>query len=82
MKEMKISGYESHDAHFIMHYLLQIAARKALPMNVSLILIRLGNFFRAICSKVIRPRELDKMQSEIVEICCQFEKIFHPSFFI
>ncbi|XP_060170674.1 uncharacterized protein LOC132601609 [Lycium barbarum] len=60
VKEMKISGYKSHDAHFIMHYLLQVAVRKALPKNVSLTLIRLGNFFRAICSKVIRPRDLEK----------------------
>ncbi|XP_059316727.1 uncharacterized protein LOC132067483 isoform X3 [Lycium ferocissimum] len=39
VKEMKISGYKSHDAHFIMHYLLQVAVRKALPKNVSLTLI-------------------------------------------
>ncbi|XP_059316721.1 uncharacterized protein LOC132067483 isoform X1 [Lycium ferocissimum] len=81
VKEMKISGYKSHDAHFIMHYLLQVAVRKALPKNVSLTLIRLGNFFRAICSKVIRPRDLEKMHSEIVEIICDLEKIFHPTFF-
>ncbi|XP_019223799.1 PREDICTED: uncharacterized protein LOC109205544 [Nicotiana attenuata] len=51
VKEMKISGYKSHDAHFIMHYSLQVAVRKALPKSVSLALIRLGNFFKAICSR-------------------------------
>ncbi|WMV56116.1 hypothetical protein MTR67_049501 [Solanum verrucosum] len=66
--EMKISGYKSHDAHFIMHYLLQIAVRKGLPKNVSLALIRLGNFFKAICSKVIRRADLEPMQIEIKEI--------------
>ncbi|XP_075076842.1 uncharacterized protein LOC142163456 [Nicotiana tabacum] len=81
VKEMKISGYKSHDAHFIMYYLLQIAVRKALPKSVSLALIRLGNFFRAICSKVIRRRDLEKMNSEIVEINCELETIFHPTFF-
>ncbi|XP_019260867.1 PREDICTED: uncharacterized protein LOC109238842 [Nicotiana attenuata] len=81
VKEMKISGYKSHDAHFIMHYLLQVAVRKVLPKNVALALIRLGNFFRAICSKVIRQRDLEIMQSEIVEITCELEKIFHPTFF-
>ncbi|XP_019226066.1 PREDICTED: uncharacterized protein LOC109207583 [Nicotiana attenuata] len=81
VKEMKISGYKSHDAHFIMHYLLQVAVRKVLPKNVSLALIRLGNFFRAICSKVIRRKNLETMQSEIVEITCELEKIFHPTFF-
>jgi len=79
--EMKISGYKSHDAHFIMHYLLQIAVRKGLPKNVSLALIRLGNFFKAICSKVIRRADLEPMQIEIKEIVCELEKIFPPSFF-
>nr|XP_009780143.1 PREDICTED: uncharacterized protein LOC104229233 [Nicotiana sylvestris]XP_016436588.1 PREDICTED: uncharacterized protein LOC107762720 [Nicotiana tabacum] len=93
MEEMKVSGYKSHDAHFIMHYLLQVAVRKVLPnllqvavrkvlpMNVSLDLIRLGNFFRVICSKFIRRRDLDAMQSEIKEIECELEKIFLPTFF-
>ncbi|XP_070037809.1 uncharacterized protein [Nicotiana tomentosiformis] len=79
--ETKISGYKSHDAHFIMHYLLQVAVRKVLPKNVSLVLIRLGNFFRSICSKVIRRRDFDTMQSEINEIECDLEKIFPPTFF-
>lgn len=64
-----------------MHYLLQVVIRKMLPKNVSLALIRLGNFFRAICSKVIRRRDVDKMQSEINEIECDLEKIFPPTFF-
>ncbi|XP_075096331.1 uncharacterized protein LOC142174437 [Nicotiana tabacum] len=58
-----------------------VAVRKVLPKNVSLSLIRLENFFRAICSKVIRKRDLEKMQSEIVEITCELEKNFHPTFF-
>ncbi|WMV08688.1 hypothetical protein MTR67_002073 [Solanum verrucosum] len=38
-KEMKISGYKSHDAHFMMYYLLQVTIRKTLPKKVSLTLI-------------------------------------------
>ncbi|XP_060183024.1 uncharacterized protein LOC132612978 [Lycium barbarum] len=81
MEEMKVSGYMSHDAHFIMQYLLQVAVRKVLPKNVSLALIRLGNYFRTICSKVIRRRDLDKMKAEIIDIVCDLEKIFPPTFF-
>ncbi|XP_060182239.1 uncharacterized protein LOC132611897 [Lycium barbarum] len=81
MEEMKVSGYKSHDAHFIMRYLLQVAVRKVLPKNVSLALIRLGNYFRTICSKVIRRRDLDKMKAEIIDIVCDLEKIFPPTFF-
>ncbi|WMV46486.1 hypothetical protein MTR67_039871 [Solanum verrucosum] len=78
---MKVSGYKSHGAHFILHYLIQVAVRKVLPKNVSLILIRLGNYFRAICSKVIRRSDLDKLKAEIIDIECELEKIFPPSFF-
>ncbi|XP_060216343.1 uncharacterized protein LOC132643838 [Lycium barbarum] len=81
MEEMKVSGYKIHDAHFIMQYLLQVAVRKVLPKNVSLALIRLGNYFRTICSKVIRRRDLDKMKAEIIDIVCDLEKIFPPTFF-
>ncbi|KAH0642276.1 hypothetical protein KY290_033875 [Solanum tuberosum] len=81
IEEMKVSGYKSHDAHFIMYYLLQVAVKKVLPKNVSMVLIRLGNFFRAICSKVIRRSDLDKMKTEIIDIECELEKIFPPSFF-
>ncbi|WMV34114.1 hypothetical protein MTR67_027499 [Solanum verrucosum] len=81
IEDMKVSGYKSHDAHFILHYLLQVAVRKVLPKNVSLVLIRLGNYFRAICSKVIRKSDLEKMKAEIIDIECELEKIFPPSLF-
>ena len=81
MKEMKISGYKSHDAYFIMHHFLQVAVRKVFPKNILLTLIRLDNFFRSICSKVIRPRDLEKLESKIGEITSNLEIIFHPTFF-
>ncbi|KAL4581331.1 hypothetical protein LXL04_017545 [Taraxacum kok-saghyz] len=79
--EKKFSGYKSHDAHIFLHYFLQVAVRKSLPKHVAIPLIRLGEFFRTLCSKVIKPEELDRLQLEITEILCEFEKIFVPSFF-
>ncbi|KAL4561837.1 hypothetical protein LXL04_034017 [Taraxacum kok-saghyz] len=79
--EKKFLGYKSHDAHILLHYLLQVAVRKSLPKNVVIPLIRLGEFFRTLCSKVIKPEELDRLQLEITEILWEFEKIFVPSFF-
>ncbi|KAM3217080.1 hypothetical protein P3L10_026523 [Capsicum annuum] len=79
--EMKVSGYKSHGAHFIMHHLLQVAVRKVLSKNVSLALIGLGNYFRAIYSKVVRKSDLDKMKAEIIDLECELEKIFPPTFF-
>ncbi|XP_070013274.1 uncharacterized protein [Nicotiana sylvestris] len=53
-----------------------VAVRKVLPKNVSLALIRLGNFFRAICRKVIKRRDLDKMQSEILKLNVTLKRSF------
>ncbi|XP_076933271.1 uncharacterized protein LOC143599119 [Bidens hawaiensis] len=80
-KKKKFLGYKSHDAHIFLHYLLQVAVRKSLPKHVVILLIRLGVFFRSLCSKVIKPEDLDKLQLEITETLCEFEKIFPPAFF-
>ncbi|XP_058746180.1 uncharacterized protein LOC131619054 [Vicia villosa] len=77
----KISGYKSHDAHFMLHYLLQIAVRNTMPKEVATPLIRLGSFFRSLCQKVIQVEDLDYLEDEIAEILCQLEMIFPPSFF-
>lgn len=49
--------------------------------EVAITLIRLSAFFRGICSKVIDLEEMKRLQHEIVEIVCQMEIIFPPSFF-
>ncbi|XP_058741009.1 uncharacterized protein LOC131613346 [Vicia villosa] len=79
--DKKISGYKSHGAHFMLHYLLQIAVRSTMPKEVATPLIRLGSFFRSLCQKVIQVEDLDYLEDEIVEILCQLEMIFPPSFF-
>ncbi|XP_022031985.1 uncharacterized protein LOC110933051 [Helianthus annuus] len=79
--EKKFSGYKSHDAHIVLHYLLEVAVRKSLPKHVAVPLRRLGAFFRSLCSKVIKPEELEKLQLDIAQTLCEFEKIFLPSFF-
>lgn len=81
LTEKKVSGYKSHDAHFMLHYLLQVAVRSTMPNQVAHPLIRLCSFFRCLCQKVIEVADLDILQSEIVETLCQFETIFPPSFF-
>ena len=71
IEEKKVSGYKSHDAHFIIYYLLNFAVRKVLPKNVAMVLIKLGDFFRTICSKVIRKSNLENMKAEIIDIECE-----------
>ncbi|XP_058746397.1 uncharacterized protein LOC131619303 [Vicia villosa] len=77
----KLFGYKSHDAHFMLHYLLQVAVRGTLPNVVVEPLIRLGSFFRSLCKKVIQEQDLNFLEDEIADILCQMEMIFPPSFF-
>ncbi|XP_057452582.1 uncharacterized protein LOC130744411 [Lotus japonicus] len=81
LAEKKISGYKSHDANFMLHYLLQVAVRSTLPNQVAHPLIRLGSFFRCLFQKVIEVSDLNIMKSEIAKTLCQLETIFPPSFF-
>jgi hypothetical protein len=80
-KERKVAGYKSHDAHFMLHYMLQFAVKKTTKAEVALPLIRLSAFLRALWSKVIDLDDLKKLQQEIVEVLCQFEMIFPSAFF-
>ena len=81
LEERKIFGYKSHDAHFILQYLLQFSVIKTLKLEVAIPLIRLGAFFRGICGKVVELEDVQKLQDEIIEILCQLETIFPPAFF-
>ncbi|KAK1387531.1 hypothetical protein POM88_015709 [Heracleum sosnowskyi] len=60
-KERIISGYKSHDAHFVLHYLLQFAVKKTLKPEVAEPLIRLGAFLRGLWGKVIDLRDLKRI---------------------
>ncbi|KAL8103041.1 hypothetical protein AgCh_027540 [Apium graveolens] len=81
MSERNIHGYKSHDAHFILQYLLQFVVIKTLDPEVAIPLIRLGSFFRGICGKFIDLEDVPKLQEEIIEILCQCKIIFPPTFF-
>ncbi|XP_074336893.1 uncharacterized protein LOC141674065 [Apium graveolens] len=80
-KERKITGYKSHDEHFILHYLLQFAVKRILKPEVALRMIRLSAFLRSLWAKVIDLDDLNRLQQEIVEIPCSFEMIFIQAFF-
>ncbi|XP_072074365.1 uncharacterized protein [Arachis hypogaea] len=79
--EKKISGYKSHDAHFMLHYLLQVAIKCTMQNQVAGPLIYLGSFFRSLCQKVVENDTIDHLEVDIREILCQLERIFSPSFF-
>lgn len=80
-KPRKIFGLKSHDNHILMEQLLPIAIRRALPKNVSLVLIELCDFFRILCSKEISLEEMERLEHSIAKVLCNLERMFPPSFF-
>jgi hypothetical protein len=81
LKQRKIGGLKSHDAHVMMQQLLPIALRGSLPKKVVVPLIELCCYFREVCSKVLEMEQLERLEKQIPVTLCKLEQIFPPSFF-
>lgn len=81
LQQRKLVGLKSHDFHVLMQQLLPIALRRALPKNISVVLIELSSFFRELCSKTSTADDFGKLEPRIALTLCRLEKIFPPSFF-
>ena len=79
-KEAKLFAMKSHDCHVFMERLLPIAFA-ALPFPIWKALTELSQFFRDLCSTVLREDHLLQMEQNIPIILCKLERIFPPAFF-
>lgn len=68
--EKSLIKLKSHDCHIIMQDLLPLAIRGVLPERVCIPLIRLSNYFKKLCSKVIYVSEMQRLEDEIPETLC------------
>jgi hypothetical protein len=80
MSELKMSGYNTHDCHTILLFLV-IAIRAINHPYVKIVIRHMCHFFNAISNKVIDIIELDEVHNEIQVTMCQLEMCFPPSFF-
>ncbi|KAH0746406.1 hypothetical protein KY285_008063 [Solanum tuberosum] len=64
-----------------MEHLLSIACRRALPKEVTSVLIELCKYFREISSKVLDVKHVENLQQRIWLNPANMEAIFPPSFF-
>lgn len=81
LDEKKLVGLKTHDCHIIFEDVFPLAISRTMPAPVALPLINLSKYFKKVCSKVIDPTEMQKLEEEIAETMCQLEQIFPPSFF-
>ncbi|XP_073109285.1 uncharacterized protein [Elaeis guineensis] len=81
INEKKISGLKCHDHHILLQQILPVAIRGLLPKSVCEPLIELNNFFRNLCSKLLKVQDLKQLEDDIVMTLCKLETIFPPAFF-
>jgi hypothetical protein len=80
MKDMSMSGYNSHDCHIMMMVFQAIAIRAIKPMRIKVLITCLCYFFNTISQKVIGHKELDDLKAHIIETMCILEMCFPPFF--
>nr|ABB47286.2 transposon protein, putative, CACTA, En/Spm sub-class [Oryza sativa Japonica Group] len=81
MKDLSVSGYNSHDCHVLLTVFLEIAIRAIKPEHLKVTITRLCYFFNAVLQKVISLEELGNLRTFAHETQCQLEMCFPPSFF-
>jgi hypothetical protein len=79
-KHKRLFGMKSHDCHIFMECLLPTAF-SALLEPIWKPLTELSQFFRDLCSTVLREDHLLQMEKNIPLILCKLERIFPPAFF-
>jgi hypothetical protein len=81
VKDKKFINLKAHDCHMLTTQLLPVLLRGVLPEKVRLELVKLCVFLNAISQKAIDPKNLVKLQNDVVQCLVSFELAFPPSFF-
>ncbi|XP_021764647.1 uncharacterized protein LOC110729242 [Chenopodium quinoa] len=81
LDKRKIYGLKTHDCHVLMEQLLPLAIRGVSIPKVYDVIVKLSTFFKDLCSKTLKVKDLENLEREIIVTLCEMEKIFLPSFF-
>lgn len=64
--------------HVLMQQRLPISICEVFNKDVCEAIIKLPNFFKQLCSKVLTTYQLQRLENDIVVILCKLEQIFSP----
>jgi hypothetical protein len=81
MKDLTITGYNSHDYHIMLTMFLPIVIRAIRLVYMKMVITRMSYFFNCITQKVINKANLPALKEFIAETLCQLEMCFPPSYF-
>src|ERR671927_512952 len=73
MKDLTMTGYNSHDCHIMLTVFLPILIKAIGLEYVKMVITRMSYFFNCITKKVIDKAELPALKEFIVETLCQLE---------
>jgi hypothetical protein len=76
MKDLTMTGYNSHDCHVMLTVFLPIVIRVIHPEYMKMVITRMSYFFNCITQKVIDEAKLPTLKEFIVETLCQPEMCF------
>ncbi|GJT32647.1 zinc finger, PHD-type containing protein [Tanacetum coccineum] len=79
--DTNVMGLKSHDYHIMMQRLLPYGLQQYLPPDIAKPLINLCLFFKIICSQTLMADDMLKAQSKVIDILCNLELIYPPTFF-
>ena len=81
VNDRKLQSLKSHDHHVILQDILPACVRGYLEPGARDAVIRLGNCFKKICTKVVDPAAMGALQNYVAETMCLLEVWFPPAFF-
>jgi hypothetical protein len=70
MKDLTMTGYNSHDYHVMLTVFLPIVIRAICPVYVKMVITRMSYLFNCITQKVINKTSLPALKEFIAETLC------------
>ena len=77
----KLSALKSFDHHILLQQIMPSAIKHMLKPGPREAIIKIGDFFQQLCSKVIDPATIPNLLECVGEAMCLFEMWFPPGFF-
>jgi hypothetical protein len=81
LKDMTLTGCNSHDYHVMITVFLVIAIQAIKTVFLKMVITRMCHFFNAVSQKMVDCVELARLQLFMSETQAQLEMCFPPSFF-
>jgi hypothetical protein len=77
----KLTRLKTHDCHILLQRILPAALRGLVAKPIYEAVADLGLFFRKLCCKRLKLKDLEILRDKIPQILCKLENIFPPAFF-